>query len=218
MFLLSIQRLSFLILEINSFATVTIVVTHSEVVELWRIGVKCGEMSEAHERALCAQAFSRAWDLFSAVCRYSHFLGIFKWNFADFFPQLVLFLLPVVFDIRQEWLAGQCWQVWLLRLQCHWCCARRASVLSFLKCFALHSHYLYTFEFLCILIACSKFLTLLYALYSHLFFLLLQLHYLLLLNHQQPCLRWFWLYSAGNSPVFCRVCHPGFVPALWILL
>lgn len=93
-------------MEINSFATVTIVVTHSEVVELWRIGVKCGEMSEAHERALCAQAFSRAWDLFSAVCRYSHFLGILKWNFADFFPQLVLFLLPVVFDIRQEWLAG----------------------------------------------------------------------------------------------------------------
>lgn len=66
----------------------------------------CGEMNEAHERALCAQAFSKAWDLIPALCRYSHFLDTSKWNFLNFFPQLVLFLLPIVFVWHQAGLAG----------------------------------------------------------------------------------------------------------------
>lgn len=113
MFLISVQWLSFLILEINFFANITIVVTHSEVVELWRVGVMCGEMEwcmekwgEAHERALCAQAFSRAWDLISALCRYSHFLATFKWNFVNLFPQSVLLMLPFVFVWHQAGMAG----------------------------------------------------------------------------------------------------------------
>lgn len=63
-------------------------------------------MSEAHERALCAQVFSRAWDLIPALCRYSHVLDTLKWNFVYFFPQLVLFLLPIVFVWHQAGMAG----------------------------------------------------------------------------------------------------------------
>lgn len=172
MFLISVQWLSFLILEMNFFADITIVVTHSEVVELWRIGVMCGEMEwcmekwgEAHERALCAQAFSRAWDLISALCRYSHFLATFKWNFVNLFSTVGAVdaaLCVCLTSGRNGWhgSAGRsgAWgcSITDARQQEESSC----SELCFLEWFALHSCYLYTFGFLCILIVCSSSVTL----------------------------------------------------------
>lgn len=123
----------------------------------------CGEMSEAHERALCAQAFSRTWDLIPALCRYSQFLDNLRWNFVDFFPQLVLFLLPIVFVWHQAGMAG----VAVLAEAAPEAAvslvlsSRRAAVLSCaLWNGLLYSRYLHTFGLLCILVVCSNFVTL----------------------------------------------------------
>lgn len=63
-------------------------------------------MKHVRGRSVLSQAFSRAWDLIPALCRYSHVLDTLKWNFTYFVAQLVLSLLPIVFVWHQAGMAG----------------------------------------------------------------------------------------------------------------